>query len=402
MSFEQYYLSGSFLPVTAEHVATTNRHAEIEQRVLLFETPLDVTQTHGAIGAYLPVRDVLPDYRNAELAHLVNDVYFDLISKTVEIVQGMSPPRHPSEIFSAFYTNGYSPWGIRKTHRFWIAYRYSFDELRDLKVHPDDILKDIVEENAAELLSIKKVKNKAMAEGEAKARKSSNLMDSDLARSFDNCYRMGPFYYDECPVSWTRTCPSADSMKRNLCRFTKINPTKIPSENYLTSLFNVKMRLAASAEFYNVQQVECVSAHYFPDVDDNITLDLHQKVRNADTRTNVYQIIHPEDFQIHSRNKFLFPYITFYHRECVRLRSVKNVNDTGLVNMEDQDDEDNLRMNDETISETAGFNLAYPKHDMYNIQNRDCSSILHLQPNKPQYWETVKYAGKYVVRVRVL
>ena len=77
--------------------------------------------------------------------------------------------------------------------------------------------------------------------------------------------------------------------------------------------------------------------HCFPIVDGNYALDLHLGDR-PDAR--VYRIVYPEDFSPGSRNRFLFPFATFYHTECIRLRNLELTARMAVVNVLDEAEQD--------------------------------------------------------------
>ena len=391
MAFD-HHLSGSWLLVDRDTVIHTHSHAQLEQRTLMFEIPMSATQINGAVGSYvqLKVGDLLPDWTNPELAHVCADVFWDLVSTTVTLLK--KSDKNPESYLSVYYTNGHNAWGIRVTHRFWIVYKKSYAELTEAGVHPDEIIKSIVEDVGKELDAYKSKHTKETMAAEEKFRRVSTIMDLSLTRGFSNVHRLGPFYHDECPQSWIRTCPTLETLRTALCRFTRLNPLSVSAkENMLLSLFNIDIRLKASGPLYDVRQIECSKNHYIPVIDDNYGLDLHLGGR-PDTR--VYRIVYPEDFAPLSRNRFLYPFATFYHTECIRLKSQELSSNMVVDNVLQADDGD-VEL-EPAYNPHMCFNLPYPKGDMYNTQHREHANVLHVQANKPQYWEQIKVGVTYV------
>ena len=388
-----HHLSGSWLLVERANVLHTHADANLEDMVLMFEVPTSASQIGGAVGSYVPVKvgDLLPDWTNPELAHVCADVFWDLASTTVSLLR--KGGHDPDAFVAIYYTNAHNAWGVRVTHRFWIAYKKSVNELHDAGVHPDDVIKSIVDDANKELESYKAKHTKETMAAEDKFRKLSTIIDLALTRGFSNVHRMGPFYHDECPQTWTRTCPSLEALRFALCRFTRTSPLAIPTPTLVTTLFRVRARLAASGTLYDARPIECSMDHCFPIVDGNYALDLHLGDR-ADAR--VYRIVYPEDFLPGSRNRFLFPYATFYHTECIRLRSIELTARMAVVNVLDEAEEDAEASMEPAYNPHMCFNLPYPKGDMYNTQRREHANVLHVQANKPQYWEQIKVGVTYV------
>lgn len=378
---------GPWVEVSREDVQQATR-TDYAKRCFLFEIP------RSSFGSAHTMSDMIPRAdEHGDTDHVMYDMICSMLTQTATTIEERGTIAAVSNAVRVFHSNGYDHSGNKKTHRFWVVYYMTTNQLITEGIEPQDVIEKLIEDQAP-------IKPSGRPHPDAEC-----ISDSVIKEDCPNYMYIGDknrsLCHRNCKISWLNLIRSKHTLRCILGRRFYI---KNLGEQWFHMIFSIKNMILHGI----TQGVGEFDASYgnmlFRNEEENWTaLQMHTSEYSCVHELKSLKRLNPS-----IRHETCFPYVLYFRkRVCLENARAKDaaaaasaleretsvdIEPTKEVGSDDESEsggEESATRN--TITRFSHEEIALQKissykidpHDHYELLKRNQSNFLVMDSNYP-------------------